>query len=425
MLENTICLLFLYLFCALVAKVDRFYFGTYWTPTPLLLVPFTCVASVHFLLGGLLGFAPLAPEVIAVWIVGSFVFWLAGHGLRQIWLGGKPMDVPVDLSPDEHIQNRVTVWSMFGGLVSIVLLIHAVGYLLKLGGLSAIASQTFQDQWGAGWPAHVRTALEVVIIMVLGSAKRWSVSVVVNLALMLLVILLYQSKGALLAPLIAGSVFRVLSGTFVPRVRHFVVAAVASFFVFQLVYLVGWAALDPSSLLKADVYAFFSLHFMSYLFSGILGFSESLRLGVTWLDAGGMVLFAPFFNLFAVVFDFPLVMVAELAQDHYVQIAEHGGRSNVNTFFGTIVLAVGPLYGVIVVSVVSFISHAMFIGWVRHPNRWLLVAYCYWGSLLIFAWFEYYFWLLRCIEVPMICLMIAMIEEYLLPHGQKKIRRAS
>lgn len=425
MLENAISLIFLYIYCALVAKVDKTYFGTYWTPTPLLLVPFTGVVSAHFLFGELLGFVRLAPDIIAVWIVGSFVFWAAGHGLRQISTGARPVTVPVDPPRGEDTATSVTLWSIFGGLVSIVLLAHAIGLLHELGGINAVASQNFQDQWGAGWPAHIRTALIVVIIMVIGSAKRWSFLVVASLTLMLSVILLYQSKGALLAPLMAGSIYRVLVGKFVPKVRHFVGVVVGGFVLFQLIYLVGWAALDPSSLLKADVYAFFSLHFMSYLFSGILGFSESLRLGATWLDPGGILLFAPIHNLFGVVLDFPAVMVAELAQDRYVQIAEHGGTSNVNTLFGTIVLAAGPLYGVIVVVVLSVISHAMFLGWVRNSNRWLLVAYCYWGGLLIFAWFEYYFWLLRCIEVPMFCLMIAMVEEYLLPHGQLKSRPAS
>jgi len=418
MLVSTISLLFLYLYCALVAKVDRFYFGTYWTPTVLLLVPFTCVVTAHFFFGDLLGFVPLEPAVLLVWVVGTFVFWVTGHGLRQIWVGPKVIRCRADLSGDDDATNRVTLWSICGGLVSIVLLVHAFRILQGLGGLNALTSQSFLEEWGFGWAAHIRTALIVVMIMVIGSTKRWSASVVSSLALMLLVMLLYQSKGALFAPLIAGSLYRILRGTYVPRVRHFVGAIVGSFVLFQLAYLIGWAALDPLSLLKADVYAFFSFHFMSYLFSGILGFSESLRISEIWLNAEGIILFAPFWNVFAVVFDLPLVLVAESAQLHYVPIAQYGVGSNVNTLFGTVLLAVGPFFGVIVVLSLSIGCHSMLIGWSRHPNRWLLAAYCYWGGFLVFAWFEYYFWLISSIEVPVICLMIAMAESYLLPRNQ-------
>jgi len=238
--------------------------------------------------------------------------------------------------------------------------------------------------------------------------------------LMMLVILLYQSKGALLAPLIAGSIVRVLSGAYEPKLRHFIIAVAGSFVLFQLVYLIGWAALDPTSLLKADVYAFFSMHFMSYLFSGILGFSESITQAVTWLNVDGALLYAPFHNLAAVVFDFPIIVLAELAQDHYVQISNHIAKSNVNTFFGTIYLAAGPFYGLVTVFVISFISHAMVIVWQRRPNKWLLVVYGYWGGLLVFGWFEYYFWLLRCIEVPAFCFMIWLVEEYLLSYETRE-----
>ena len=190
MLQSTITLLFLCLYCVVVLKVDKSYFGTYWTPTPLLLVPFTCVVLVHFLFGDLLGFAPLASEVTTVWIVGSFVFWITGHGLRQVWTGRVLAKIPAGTSSEGPTTNRVALWSIFGALVSVVLLVHASAVLQQMGGISALASQNFQNQWGIGWPAHIRMVLEVIIIMVLGSARRWSLSVVVSLALMLLVILL-------------------------------------------------------------------------------------------------------------------------------------------------------------------------------------------------------------------------------------------
>jgi hypothetical protein len=426
MLETALSLATLYALCAFVVHLDRRHFGTFCTPTTLLLLPFAAVVSVHFLFGDLLGFVPLEAEVIIVWVVGSFIFWITGHALREIWVGRSLTHLPSVSPLDSGGSSAVTRWSVLGGSLALLLLAYAFVVLQQMGGLSAIASVAFKDQWGVGWGAHARIVVVVMLIFLLGSTKKWSALAVASLFLMILVVLLYRSKGALFAPLIAGSIFRVLSGTYAPKIRHLIWAVVGSFVLFQLVYLIGWATLDPSSLLDGEVYAFFSLHFMSYLFSGILGFSESLRLGVTWLNADGMLLlFAPFYNLFAVVFDFQLVMVGDLAQDHYVQTAAHGVGSNVNSFFGTIVLAIGPLHGIAAVVGVSLIAHAMFIGWTRAPNRWLLVAYSYWGSLLVFGWFEYYFWLLSCVEVPAICLLIGMVEKYLLPDTQLRPGNAS
>jgi len=255
--------------------------------------------------------------------------------------------------------------------------------------------------------------LEIIMVLVIGTTPRWAIGVLASLVLMFFVMLLYQSLGAMLAPLIAGALARIFSRRYQPRVSHFVAAVGGGFLLFQLVYLVGWAVLNPSSLIDPDVYFFYARHFMAYIFAGIMGFSESLRLAVTWLNGDATLLFAPVYNLFAVVFDRPLVMVADLAQDHYVQIASYGVGSNVNTFFGTIIMAVGPLHGLIVVFTISLVAHAMLIGWARSSNLWLLIAYCYWGALLAFGWFEYYFWLLRSVELPVLCGLIAMAQFYL------------
>jgi len=417
MFENLSILFFLTLLCVVIARVDAYYFGTYATPSILLLAPFTAVVGAHLLVADILGFAELHAGLIGVWTIGTIVFWATGHALRYLIVGAGSLPGRVDVSATK--QTLITFWSVAGGLVSILLLVHAYRVLQTLGGLNALASPSFLEEWGFGWPAHVRVLVMVILIMVIGSTRRWTPLIVGGVALMFSVILLYQSKGALLAPLIAGGLYRIVTGVYVPKIRDFALAIAGSFILFQLIYLVGWASLDPESLLKSDVYIFFSLHFMSYLFAGILGFSESLRHGTTWLNADGLVLFAPMWNIVAAAFDRPLILVAELAQDHYVEIARHGVGSNVNTLFGTIWLVVGPIYGLCVVVILALACHCMLLVIKLLSNRWLVVAYSYWGGLLVFGWFEYYFWLLVSLEIPVICVCLAIAEFCLHPARER------
>ena len=83
--------------------------------------------------------------------------------------------------------------------------------LQGLGGLNELASQGFLEERGFGWLAHIPKALIVVVIMLIGSTKRWSVPVVGSLVLMLLVILLYHSKYVAFFPIFLN--FQILCGS--------------------------------------------------------------------------------------------------------------------------------------------------------------------------------------------------------------------
>ena len=113
--------------------------------------------------------------------------------------------------------------------------------------------------------------------------------------------ILYQVKYTVLIPITAGLILGVLVGDIRASVRTLALWSCGGVAASIMVYLVGFAALNPQSLGEGKTYLEISQHVLGYLLSGILAFSEFMRSGAQQFYGSESAILIPFHNLWAVV----------------------------------------------------------------------------------------------------------------------------
>jgi len=139
------------------------------------------------------------------------------------------------------------------------------------------------------------------------------------------------------------------------------------------------------------------IHFLGYLFSGILTLSNYEGLGLynnlTFKDAFGLL--AGFLNIFNAISGSDLLTL-ELVRPMLPLNIIYGAVGNVPSIWGTLLLSAGNyafLFFFIMIFLLSFLC-----GMSSH-SKLMLMIYTFLTSFLFFSWFDYYYYLLTPYEV--------------------------
>jgi hypothetical protein len=141
------------------------------------------------------------------------------------------------------------------------------------------------------------------------------------------------------------------------------------------------------------------MHFFHYLVSGVLGLSVDIQLGVLE-QANPLSIFAPFVNLFAAITGADLV-----SPINPVYLDSGWAGTNVRTYFGTLYVHLGTFGSIAYVLMHSFLLYGILLWLKFKSNIWALSFYGLMCALLFMGWFEFYFFHLTIIEIPIFCLI--------------------
>lgn len=400
----------------ILSWLDRRIFGTWLTPFNLLGYPYLMVAVSAFLFAPLLGFVSVYTPSVLIWIVGLFFFWGVGlvFGLLfDFQTGNQSAGFTSKMSFPEDSATRLAV--KVAWVIMPLMVFNFYKAMAAAGGWSGIGSLDFKQAYSQGISSHAVVLAFPLVVLLVGTYRKGRKLQLVTIGALLLFLLASQVKGTLLAPLVGGMVFRAARGHLNLSVKKLLAAVAITYLLFNAVYLLGLSFADPSILTDSEIYQELARHYLYYLWSGVLALSEAIRTGVGSVGGSWYEIFSPFINLYRQMFNAgQLVSVGsphELGMNIDLTFADFQG-ANVYTMLGTLYLYLGPFPTLIYILGVAAIFYSCFLLVCRSKdNPWFLTLYCVMVSWLVFGFFEYYFWHLTFVEIPVYMLIFAAVSS--------------
>lgn len=400
-MDNFVDLIILFFFLievAILFKLEKVLWGTYYTPLNFLMIPYTVVLLITINLPSSLEFVTFYYPSILVWSVGLIVFFLPSLLLGLI----KAKDnQEVDTI---YIQEPIRLKPLY--VISGLLLLASLYYLFTKSHTSEemIGSDEFASETlvGGFW-GHVREvllAIMILIIFLFQKQKKYYYFLIVGT---LFVAIIYQVKSWILVPVMAGVIMRLMTEKTRFRLNTiFYVVIGGSFMFFLSYYLILVFAVDETEF-NVDILEMIYKHFIFYLISGTAGLSVDIQSGILEVPNPESI-FAPFLNIISLIDGREFV-----SPTNPVFLYIGWTSSNVRTFFGTLYINLGIVGAVWYVLFLAFLLYFVLLWLKRKPNMWLLSFYGLMASLLFMGWFEFYFFHLVVVETPLILLFFYVL----------------
>ena len=155
-----------------------------------------------------------------------------------------------------------------------------------------------------------------------------------------------------------------------------------------------------------QVVEFVTEHFLHYFTSGTLGLSYDLQLNCP--DKGDFeILFSQFVNIYKfIVGDKTL-----LSPVNPIYLNTGITLTNVRTFFGTMYIYCNSFQFVCYTLIFSFIMYSVKLIAHHSESVFVYAILCYYCGLLAMGWFEFYFFHLAVLEVPIITMILFLITK--------------
>lgn len=385
----------------LFAVLDRKLHGGWLTPFSCLAVPYTVITLFCWAFGPTFGFVPIYAESVLAWIANLAALWLAGLVVKVATKRLNMGQLSSRLSQSEGLSRFLALAT---GLVLIpIIALGFIAALQKVGGITRISTDDFTRAFGTGLAAHARVLGMPIMIYLIGTGMYRSPLGLFVLGCLLLGALVYQVKGWILIPLLAGLIYRVEAERTQINLRVAVRLLALGVLVFFSAYLIGFGANDLATLTNTNTYRFLVRHFMSYMFAGILNFSELLRHGLT-LELDFRLPFLPIVNIYNYLTGGPIL--SPIDQTYLVINPSIGATSNVHSMIGTLYMSFGLGGSLAFSGLLGLLLYSLRVWARKSGSTWLLVLCSFTLSALCFGWFEYYFWHLAFVEAAVFGLFL-------------------
>lgn len=388
----------------LLSWVDEKTFGTRITPFTLLAWPFLAMVLLYSIIGQPLGFVSLSLEALLWWQAYLLLFWIGGITIYLIL--GRGVNYA-------HVQkNReVVAYSTRIPLLMLWLVIPIISFFLfksivGVGGLSNISSYEFQRLYGGGLPGHLRVFSYLPFIVLMGHFKKENYFETVTLLVMIVLYFAYPVQSWLILPIIAGIIYRALSGKIKINLRTLVLIAIVMFVIFILFYTWEFYTRNQGNYFSINIFIELAIHFCAYLFGGILAFSQLLSNTLGSYYSEFAVLIAPIINLYNSLAGLELNNIC--TSEQMINFV-HAKGSNVYTLFGTIYCFTGASATIVFAWFLGIVSYGLLVIAMRAKNPWLLAYTTFFCSALVVAWFDYYYWMLPFWELFVWALGLTLI----------------
>lgn len=406
---------------AVLCYLEKKAWKTLYTPLNFLMIPYVIVLLLSVCIAGRGGFVAFYYPSIFVWNVGlllfsipSFVFAVSFRGYLVPENGQKNcsgnMITENNPSTKSFSQNETFPFALFCLGMALCLLFIWHFRAVASHSTEFIGSDQFAEDFsGHGLWAHLRMMLIPIFILstYFVSKRRWYLWLLILPTLF--VMFINQVKGWIVIPIIAGFFMRLYVGKTRLSLRLILSVVVGGALVFLISY-VFLPVLGKQGTVNNELYEFVFNRFSSYLTAGVFGFSQDAYLHFP--DKGEFdILISQFVNLaktavgdkdlLSPVNEYPLQICSNMA----------AAPTNVRTLFGTIYIHTNWLSFSLYTLVLSTMMYMLKVGALRSKDVYVNGIFFFECSLLAMGWFEFYFFHLTVVEIPVFFVVYALMTS--------------
>lgn len=408
---------------AVLCYLEKKAWNTLYTPLNFLMIPYVIVLLLSVCVAGRGGFVAFYYPSILVWNIGlllfaipSFVFAVSFRGYLIPQKGRKNspkyMVAETNLPNKSILQTEAFSFALF--CVGMALCMLFIWHFRAVASHSTefIGSDQFAEDFsGHGLWAHLRMMLIPIFILSIYfvSKRQWYLWLLILPTLF--VMFINQVKGWIVIPIIAGFFMRLYVGKTRLSLRLILSVVVGGALVFLISY-VFLPVLGKQGTVNNELYEFVFNRFTSYLTAGVFGFSQDAYLNFP--DKGEFdILISQFVNLAkTAVGDKDLLSpVNKYLLQHCSDVA--AAPTNVRTLFGTIYIYTNWLSFTLYTLVLSTMMYMLKVFASYCKNVYVNGIFFFECSLLAMGWFEFYFFHLTVIEIPIFFVVYALITSYM------------
>lgn len=377
--------------------------GTLYTPLNFLMLPFAFNLLVTLFAVSTYDFVSIYYPSILIWNVGLLFFSIPsialGYVMRRYHMTG---NVTIR---EEHFPKVM----LYLGYFIVFLLIYRLYSVIK-SSVEPLGSEDFGVVYcGTGLWGHLRLSTLPILIMAIYYVDKRNRILWPLILLILFINFMYQVKGWVIIPSIAGLAMRLYSGKLKLNMRFFLYVIGGALLVFLITYVII-PILGNDGMVTLELLEFVLGHFFHYLTSGILGLSIDAVRGFPDSGSFEMVL-APFINI-----GNQLIGSDELLSPVNPYYYNSGiTLTNVRTLFGTLYIYSNFIQFAAYTLVLSSIMYGLRLVSLKCNSVYLYVVYFFECSLLFMGWFEFYFFHLAAIEIPIVTLLLMLAYRALHP----------
>lgn len=375
--------------------------GTLYTPLNFLMLPFALNLLITLLAVSTYDFVPIYYSCLMLWSVGLLLFAVPSITLGCLLQKSK---VAVSFTISEERFPKVM---LYAGYLIALLLIYRL-YSVTLSSAEPFGSEDFGVEYcGTGLWGHLRLVTLPILIMAIYYVDKRNRILWPLILLILFINFMYQVKGWVIIPCIAGLAMRLYSGKLKLNMRFFLYVIGGALLVFLITYVII-PILGNDGIVTLELLEFVLGHFFHYLTSGILGLSIDAVRGFPDSGSFEMVL-APFINI-----GNQLIGSDELLSPVNPYYYNSGiTLTNVRTLFGTLYIYSNYAQFAVYTLVLSCIMYGLRLVSLKFNSVFLYVVYFFECSLLFMGWFEFYFFHLAAIEIPIVTLLLMLVYKVL------------
>ena len=375
--------------------------GSFYTPLCVLMLPYTFVLLVTICIAGNFGYVPFNYDSIWVWIYGLPLFALPSFAFASLmrnvesgkWNENTPQKFPQSLL-------------LIGGVV--ILLLFVKLYTTLSAGFFIFGTDDFADEFsGHGLWAHIRTLLIPLLILMLyqvGKGCRW---LWIPIILMLTLQFVNMVKGTIVIPIFAALLMRLYTGKTKMNLKLILIVIGLAVLVFFLIYIVI-PIMGNGSEADMKLVQFVGEHIVHYFTSGTMGWSFDIDQNMPDRKDFEYIV-APIVNIVHSIRGEELISVVN--RHYWCTGTDITTLTNVRTFFGTLYIYSDAWQFITYTLCLSTFIYAWKAAALIKRNIYINIILFYYCGLLMMGWFEFYFFHLDAIEIPLITLFYGWLAQ--------------
>lgn len=398
-LMNTILLLGVYLEMAVLAFFEYRMWKTLYTPLNFLMLPYAVVLLFCVLVCGNFGVTEFYYPSVILWMVGLLLFALPSYFFA--------MSYSKNLQTTEQkiiVDNLPMKWLNIFTLIIIILFMLRLFRLIQSSRYLPGSEDFGMEYCGGGIWGHLHRLMHALVIIYIYKYdnKHWYYALMV--LAMFVVTFLYGVNSWVLIPAMAGIAMRLYTGKMKLRLSLFLKILVFGFAVFIISYTCSLFLGRGENAASYDViFDFICKIFIHYFISGIVSWSQDLQMGILERPDSFLVI-ACVVNLIRAFTGGDFV---EIINPNFI----HNGinSSNVRTFFGTIYVNTSIFEFVALVLLFSAMMYMLKLWMMRSGSIYVALVFFFYVGMLMMGWFEYYFYHLPFLEIPVWVFLLYMV----------------
>lgn len=373
---------------------------TYLTPMSFLMLPYLAVLFISIALSGRSDFVEFYYPSILLWNVGLLLFAIPSLAIAYgVWGNNKGIALRIGIK-EEPIPRIYII----AGVIFILMFAYRLFSTMNSSHY-LIGSDEFAEEFaGFGFWGHLKRFCSVLLmlyIFYLNKRQRWLWFFIIPFTA---INVINMVKGTMIIPCVVGVMLRLASGKMkidLKFISVLMVSAVGVFFITLLLAIVVVNKMDVTD----KVVEFIFQRFVHYLTSGTLGLSMDMQLGFP--DRGPFqVIWTPFINIINQITGSGEILSPVNPTFHFTGIS----LTNVRTVFGTLYIYSNNLQFALYTLGLSALIYTLKVMSAKYNNIYTNTVYYYFCALLAMGWFEFYFFHLDVIEIPVMIALLHLLD---------------